>query len=198
MTIITRYVNGAEAHVPHGWSHWGGFRNTYDFYNASRYDMDWSDDPAAPEPATTVRVMTGEHQAEFLPRLVVDHARRAIAAGKPFFIHTTPVMPHWGTCYGPSFLAGETYNDTDPHWEFHLAPGTPGGPPAGSKAYAMPISPCPTVKNAHAFDGATNPRIAATYNRSNTGPRPAERARAEAAPLDAFQVRLRTTDDCDR
>ena len=184
--FLGKYVNSVSS-VPYGWSHWGGFISTYDFYNASRYDMDWSDDPAAPEPATTVRVMTGEHQAEFLPRLVRDNVRKARAKGKPFFIHTTPVMPHWGTCYGPQFPAGVTYNDTDPHWEFHLAPGTPGGPPPGSKVYAMPISPCPTVKNAHAFDGHTNPHIGGSYNTSNTGPRPAVRAQQEAQPLDAFQ-----------
>lgn len=38
-----KYVNSCEGHVPHGWSHWGGFVNTYDFYNASHYDMDWKD-----------------------------------------------------------------------------------------------------------------------------------------------------------
>ena len=38
---------------------------------------------------------------QFLADFTVEQARKAQKAGKPFFIHTTPVMPHWGTCIGP-------------------------------------------------------------------------------------------------
>ena len=184
--FLGKYVNSVNSYVPYGWSHWGGFMSTYDFYNASRYDMDWSDNPQAAEPEKKIVVMEGEHQADFLPRLVLDNVRKAQAKGKPFFIHTTPVMPHWGTCYGPQFPAGETYNNTDPHWEFNLIPGVPGGPSQGK--YVMPISPCPTVRNAHKFDGHTNPHIEGSYNTSNTGPRPLVRQQQEAKPLDAYEA----------
>ena len=45
-------------------------------------------------------VMTGVHQAQFLAEFTVEQAKKSQQRAKPFFIHTTPVMPHWGTCIG--------------------------------------------------------------------------------------------------
>jgi hypothetical protein len=59
-------VNGCEGHVPSGWSWWGGLQNTYDFYNATIWEMDW-EDPTFGPPRT--RVMTDIHQADFLGEL---------------------------------------------------------------------------------------------------------------------------------
>jgi arylsulfatase len=67
--FLGKYVNNLENTVAHGWSHWGGFVSTYDFYNASVHDMDWAD-PADPDPPTVVTHMTGIHQADFLGNLV--------------------------------------------------------------------------------------------------------------------------------
>jgi hypothetical protein len=61
-----KYVNGCEGHVPSGWSWWGGLQNTYDFYNATIWEMDWEDATFGP-PRT--RVMTDIHQADFLGEL---------------------------------------------------------------------------------------------------------------------------------
>lgn len=58
-----KYVNGCEGHVPSGWSWWGGLQNTYDFYNATIWEMDW-EDPTFGPPRT--KVMTDIHQADFL------------------------------------------------------------------------------------------------------------------------------------
>ena len=99
------------------------------------------------------------HQADFLGNFTVEHARRAVGLGRPFFISVTPVMPHWGTCYGPG--PESVYPQDDPHWEWTL----PGG-------LSMPISPCPTIRNRHKFDARTNPRIPGVWNVSITGPRP--------------------------
>lgn len=77
-----KYVNSCQKHVPSGWSHYGAFLQTYDFYNASCYA--WEEDTMAGkiEPADTIKVMTGVHQADFLGNFTVESARRAIAADK--------------------------------------------------------------------------------------------------------------------
>ena len=41
--FLGKYINGLEYNAPpFGWNHWGGFQQTYDFYNASQwvYDFD--------------------------------------------------------------------------------------------------------------------------------------------------------------
>ena len=121
--FLGKYVNNMEATVPHGWSHWGGFKQTYNFYNASIHDMDWAS-PTSPDPPVKVNVMTGTHQADFLGKLAIDQARMALSKGSPFFISITPVMPHWGTCYGPE--PGTDYANTDPHWEWKLTDPSTG------------------------------------------------------------------------
>ena len=156
-----KYVNSVPG-VPSGWSHWGGFIQTYNFYNASMYAYE-EGEPAVPG---GVRVMTGVHQTEFLGQETIASAKRAIAQNKPFFVHTTPVMPHWGTCYGPVFPPGQGYAPTDPHWEFDLTD------PEGKK-WALPISPCPTNRHKHAFDGQENKHVTGMWNVTAKGKIPA-------------------------
>lgn len=104
--LLGKYVNCMEMSVPSGWSHWGGFRggpNTYSSYNATMYNVDFDQaDTDQPPAEVTWQSMTGIHQADFLGGKVIDQARTALAAGLPFFVHVTPVLPHWTTCYGVS------------------------------------------------------------------------------------------------
>ena len=156
-----KYVNGCEGHVPSGWSYWGGLSNTYDFYNASIWQVDWE----AQTQDYTPRIMTDIHQADFLGNFTVEHAAKAVHQNRPFFISVTPVMPHWGTCYGPG--PDSVYPPYDPHWEWTLYD------PASKTLEAMPISPCPTNRNRHSFDAASNPRIPGVWNVSIQGNIPA-------------------------
>eukprot|EP01043_Picozoa_sp_COSAG02_P016884 COSAG02_NODE_753_length_17610_cov_23.119753_8_plen_337_part_00 len=163
-----KYVNGMEGHVPSGWSYWGALVNTYDFYNATVWMKDWEDPHFGPPQQ---RLMTHIHQADFLGNFTVEHAAKAIAASRPFFISVTPVMPHWGTCYGPGPTS--VYPAYDPHWEFDLGgPHAPTTKISCGTTCAMPISPCPTDRNRHKFDGQTNPRIKDVWNVSIKGNRP--------------------------
>ena len=73
-----KYVNGCEGSVPSGWSYWGGLIDTYNFYNATVWEMDW-EDPAFGPPKE--RVMTDVHQADFLANFTVAHAQKAVASG---------------------------------------------------------------------------------------------------------------------
>jgi hypothetical protein len=95
----------------------------------------------------------------------LKQVRTAIKRKKPFFISVTPVMPHWGSCYGPA-IPDSAYSIQDPHWEFHLTD------PLTGKKHPMPISPCPTDRNKQAFAGKRNPHIAEVWNVTITGPRP--------------------------
>eukprot|EP00040_Diaphanoeca_grandis_P028329 m.163845 g.163845 ORF g.163845 m.163845 type:complete len:665 (-) comp31309_c1_seq1:74-2068(-) len=162
--FLGKYVNNFENTVSHGWSHWGGFVNTYDFYNASVHDMDWADQTSE-DPPLKINVMTGVHQADFLGNLTLTEVKKAVAKGLPFFVSVTPVMPHWGTCYGPN-IPQSSYAPTDPHFEWNLL-----GP--DGVVYSMPISPCPSVRHKHKFDGMTNPHIPEIWNKTISGPRPA-------------------------
>ena len=77
-------------------------------------------------------------------------------------------MPHWGTCYGPKFPAGSSgYAPDDPHFEMHGLID-----PLTGKHWVMPISPCPTERHAHAFDGQTNRHVAGMWNVSAAGKLP--------------------------
>lgn len=124
----------------------------YDFYNATIHDVDFAEDGIT---ATDhgPKTMTGVHQAQFLADFTIEQATKAGRADKPFFIHTTPVMPHWGTCIGPDPPA-PGYPSYDPHWEFALT-----DPLTGRQAQ-LPISPCPSHKHRHDFDGQSNRHIA--------------------------------------
>ena len=167
-----KYVNGMESHVPSGWSYWGALQNTYDFYNATIWQKDWEDPRFGPPRS---KLMTHVHQADFLGNFTVDHAAKAVAANRPFFISVTPVMPHWGTCYGPG--PDSVYPAYDPHFEFNLAQANL----SCGDTCAMPISPCPTVRNRHKFDGQTNPHIEGVWNVSIKGNRPQAMRKIEQA-----------------
>ncbi len=158
--MFGKYVNNCEHTVPSAFSHWGGFMNTYDFYNASIWDADFP--TAAAQPDVKQRVMTDVHQADFLGKMAIEQVKQAIDQDKPFFVHVTPVMPHWGTCYGPKPPADRPYAPTDPHFEMALTDPTTG------KLHKFPTSPCPTNRHKNAFDGQTNPHLA-SYNKSASG-----------------------------
>ena len=180
-----KYVNSCEAHVPTGWSHWGAFLNTYDFYNASCYVVE-ENTPGALNPLETVVSMTGIHQADFLGNFTLESVARARAQEKPFFIHVTPVMPHWGTCYGPQFAPGQGYAPTDPHWEFALPCTLPSGEEGEC---AMPISPCPSDRHKHAFDGEENKHVSGMWNLTASGSIPvAMQSHSLNGQLNAFQT----------
>lgn len=118
--FLGKYVNSCEGHVPSGWSHWGGFVSTYNFFNATMYDMDF--DAGKPDPAIEIKAMTGIHQADFLVNETLKQVDRAAKGGKPFFVSVTPVMPHWGTCYGP-FEKPSDYGPLDPWHEMQVGQG---------------------------------------------------------------------------
>lgn len=178
-----KYVNGCEGVVPAGWSYWGGLKNTYDFYNATVWEKDWEDPDFGPPKQ---RVMTHIHQADFLSNFTVDHAAKAVQANRPFFISVTPVMPHWGTCYGPG--NGSVYANNDPHWEFDLS--VKKFDFSCGDTCAMPISPCPTHRNRHKFDNQSNPHIEGVWNVSIKGKRPTfmKNYESQQGHLTAFQA----------
>ena len=108
--------------------------------------------------------MTGVHQAEFVGEWGVAQMGVAQAAGLPFFVHLTPLMVHMGVCYGP--LPNELKHDImDPFWEKNL---TAWGCDGNEKPCVFSASPCPTLKNKHAFDGAKNPHVP-SWNKSASG-----------------------------
>ena len=74
---------------------------------------------------------------------MIDQARTALERGLPFFVHVTPVLPHWTTCYGP-FKDESKYAADDPHWEMQNG---------------WPISPCPTSRHKAQFEGQTNAHL---------------------------------------
>ena len=185
-TLLGKIVNNCENPPEAGWSHWGGLQNTYDFYNASIHDVDFDEETGTtPTRVGAIKVMTGVHQAQFLADFTLEQATIAVQKKKPFFIHTTPVMPHWGTCIGPQ-PPKPGYAPDDPHWEI-----TPGGDPTtGSlvdprtgSSMVIPISPCPSHKNAHVFDGQKNQHIA-SWNTTASGALPEFMASQQ---LDTFQ-----------
>lgn len=103
-----KYVNGMENDVPSGWHHWGGLTGgnihgapvggTYNYYNASQWSQDFDASGRVPVGPLGHHIWEGVHQAEFLANQTVAFARNAHSSGQPFFIHTTPVMVHWGSC----------------------------------------------------------------------------------------------------
>jgi hypothetical protein len=157
---LGKYVNGLEDNVPSGWNHWGGFSSgvgTYNYYNASRWNVTFDDAGTAPVTPIAAVVETGVHQADFLGPLAVAQAAVAVAKGRPFFISLTPVMVHWGTCVGPNPPGG--YAATDPVWEMNGLTRFGCTDPRANVNCTIPISPCPTTRHAHDFDGLTNPHV---------------------------------------
>ena len=162
--FLGKYVNCLEYDVPSGWSHWGGFRssgNTYNSYNATMYTVDFDQANTDMPPASVSwESMVGIHQADFLGGKVINQARVAIGKGLPFFVHVTPVLPHWTRCYGP-FASIDDYAFDDPSREM---------------AAKWPISPCATPRHQKQFAGMTNPHIP-SWNKQESGVVPEEMQR---------------------
>mmetsp|Transcript_35537 Transcript_35537/g.58889 ORF Transcript_35537/g.58889 Transcript_35537/m.58889 type:complete len:434 (+) Transcript_35537:2-1303(+) len=156
-----------ECDVPKGWHHWGGLTctnykgmhlgGTYNYLNASQWRANFDATGQQLVGKATIKIWNGVHQSEFLGNQTVEQAAKAVAAGKPFFIHTTPVMVHGGTCAGPQ-PQGD-YDYWDPYWEHHNPDPTPVGPEGEPKGTMLTGSPCPTRKHAWNFNGLTNPHV---------------------------------------
>jgi hypothetical protein len=158
-------VNGLENLVSAGWSRYGGFHTsagTYNYYNASIFEARFAG-PSAQTPvgAPIVHSMDGIHQADFLGNFTIDEAKLAVAQGKPFAVHVTPTMVHWGTCVGP--CAGDKcYAPTDPHFEWHIKGWN------GSSSISFPCDPCPTHRHAQTFASLAVPHVP-SWNATVTG-----------------------------
>lgn len=158
--FLGKYVNGMSqggyVDIVSGWNRWGSFTtgvHTYNFYNSSINEARFTGGAAKiPDGPVMRHDMLGIHQADYLGNVTIDEARRAVAAGKPFAIHVTPTMVHWGTCVGPCRPGSKgCYGPDDPHWEWSLPqPGT-------NKPLVFPCDPCPTMRHAHLFDNASAP-----------------------------------------
>jgi N-acetylglucosamine-6-sulfatase len=170
-SFIGKYVNGLEQTVPEGWNFWGGFsssQGTYNYMNSTPWNITFDRTGTTPTSPVEWVAMTGTHQAEFVGQWGVKQMGAAVAAGLPFFVHLTPLMIHYGVCYGP-LPKGETNNVTDPYWEKDLTNW--GCNMKQNKPCSLTISPCVSLKNEHAFDGHTNPHTP-SWNVSASGPLP--------------------------
>lgn len=156
-----------ECDVPAGWRHWGGLTcsslkrpgntrvalgGTYNYYNASQWGADFGPD-GEPVGSPNITIHTGVHQSEFLGQQVVQHMGAGVREGRPFFIHATPLMVHYGVCYGPT----ATHTEDDPYWEKDLFNPSVNSRGKVKGNMSIPISVCPTVANKAAFAGLTNP-----------------------------------------
>lgn len=187
--FLGKYVNGMECDIPKGWNHWGGLTctkyqgqplgGTYNYMNASQWHADF--DAAGEEmlaPAT-IKIWDGVHQTVFLANQTLAQAKKAVAAGKPFFIHATPLTVHGGTCYGPQ--PEEDYAPWDPYWEYCF-----GAPTDGSIGISASASSATHPSVYPAVTGTTTPtqrrsgRRACPRERCSRGAR-AQRARTRGA-----------------
>jgi N-acetylglucosamine-6-sulfatase len=179
-------INGLEVFVPSGWRHWGGFMGalgTYNYRNSTPYNVSFAADGVTQTSPTSWRAMEGVHQADYLGQDAVGHMRAALAESRPFFLHLAPTMAHFGTCDGPH-LDLSLYADADPFWELALAArhGCPNA--SANQGCKLPISPCPSARNAGAAAGREYPHAAA-WNVSASGVLPLEMARP---PLTSFEA----------
>jgi len=154
-----KYVNGLEAFFPRGFRHWAGFASdagTYNYYNATPYNITFDTTGRTPVSPVAWTAMTGVHQADFLGTQAVAQMRAAAAAEQPFFVFVNPVMIHYGTCYGP-FLNITQYARDDPFFELDLAleDGCPNA--TANQNCDIETSPCASARNAHVADALTNP-----------------------------------------
>ena len=153
-------------------------------YNATPFNVTF--DRAGKHPTSPVVdvAMTGTHQADFVGAWGVEQMRKAVSEGLPFFVHTTATMVHEGTCYGPYADAG-SYARDDPYWEADLSGfGCRAG--ENAESCAITISPCPSDRHKHAFDGLPVPHVP-SWNASATGPLPKPMGPDKSPPLTAYQ-----------
>jgi len=164
--FLGKYVNGMECDIPSGWNHWGALTctkykgtklgGTYNYYNASQWQIDFDENATHATTPIKYKIHTGVHQSQFLGKQVVEQMTKARSVGKPFFIHTTPLMVHGGTCYGPQLPS--QYAPTDPYWEHYILDptlNTKGIP----KNITLTGSPCPTTEHAWDFRDLKNPHL---------------------------------------
>ena len=169
--FIGKYVNGLEQTVPSGWNFWGGFSSsagTYNYYNSTPWNITFARDGVTPISPIEWIPMTGTHQSDFVGQWGVQQMKLAVDAGLPFFLHLTPLMIHYGVCYGP-LPKGTQNNLTDPFWEKDLTNW--GCNQKQNKPCSFSASPCVSIKNEHAFDGQVNPHTPA-WNATESGPLP--------------------------
>lgn len=155
---------------------------TYNYYNATPYNVTF--DSAGKRPLSPIVdvPMTGIHQADFVGQWGVEQMRIAAAAGKPFFVHLTPTMVHEGTCYGP-YADESNYAKTDPYWEKDLSQGF-GCTTSNAQTCTITVSSCPSTRHAHAFDGVLNPHVQ-SWNATESGLVP--KVMTKNPPLTAYE-----------
>ena len=181
-----KYVNGLETKVPSGWNLYAGFDGipgTYSYYSARQFNVTFDAMGEYPTSPVVSVSRNGTHQADFLGRQTVSFMQEATALGKPFFIHLAPVMIHYGTCEGP-FLDVLRYATTDPFWEMALDLGFGCTNTSANQHCKLEMSPCISIRNAHAADGLTNPHTPA-WGMAETGVVPPPMRLPEAT---AFEV----------
>lgn len=170
-SFVGKYINNLEEYWPTGWNHWAGFSSsagTYNYKNSTPYNITFDRTGTVPQTDTNSYPMTGIHQAEFVGQWGVEQMKVAKAASLPFFIHLTPLMIHYGVCYGP--LSDElSHPPTDPYWEKNLSAW--GCNTKKGDVCSFSASPCPSDKHAHAFDGFVNPHVP-SWNVTESGPVP--------------------------
>jgi hypothetical protein len=160
-SYLGKQMNGLETTVPSGWHHYMGFNGipgTYNYYSALQFNVSFDDAGEQPTSPVVSVSRNGTHQADFLGAQTVELMRDAVSRGQPFFIHTAPVMIHYGTCYGP-FLDVLKYQTTDPFWEMALEifGGCPVANASANENCNIQTSPCVSERHAHAADGLVNP-----------------------------------------
>eukprot|EP00730_Choanoeca_flexa_P003257 TRINITY_DN11343_c0_g1_i10.p1 TRINITY_DN11343_c0_g1~~TRINITY_DN11343_c0_g1_i10.p1 ORF type:complete len:299 (+),score=51.60 TRINITY_DN11343_c0_g1_i10:956-1852(+) len=123
--FLGKYVNGMECHVPSGWRHWGGLTctkyegqplgGTYNYENSSQWHVDFAPDGVTQLTDKAFEIHTGVHQKEFLAAQTLEQVDKALGEDRPFFVHATPLMMHFGTCQGPQ--PAKDYAPDDPWHE---------------------------------------------------------------------------------
>lgn len=170
-----KYVNGLEKEVPSGWNLYAGFDGipgTYSYYSARQFNVTF--DATGKHATSPVESFSreGTHQADFLGAQAVAFMQEAARIEKPFFLLIAPVMIHYGTCEGP-FIDVLRYARTDPFWEMALELGFGCTNVSANQHCKLEMSPCVSLRNAHAADGLTNPHTPAWgVTESGTVPAP--------------------------
>ena len=135
------------------WSYWAQLCNTYNLYNSSYAD---------PHATGGIRIETDIHQSDSLANQSIMQMREAVAAGKPFYLHLTPVAPHESTCYGCAGRESRACASLYPQ---------DGGEIAGNGGdnYGLFGRPCPAKRHRHLFLNLTMPRVP-SWNRTSNAP----------------------------
>ena len=154
--------------MPSGWNFWGAFstsKGTYNYYNATPYNVTFDRSGQRPTSPVVDVAMTGIHQADFVAAWGLEQMKKAVEASLPFFVHLTPTMVHEGTCFGP-FKDPSKFARDDPYWEADLTEF--GCTPENAQMCSITVSPCPSDKHKHDFDGVLMPHVP-SWNASEDG-----------------------------